>query len=223
MTLSLYHLPNSRSQRIVWLFEELQLNYKLIIDQPKHAPLIDIKYPSVHIHDATQNIYLSESSAIAEYFCQDKQRLLIPQDQAEYLDFIYYKNFADASLMPNLALKQTFRQIANQTPWIIRFVSLAFKGLFNHAYLNPTLLKQLEQLNQHLSHHTWLAGEHFSYADILAWFPIQAAAFAYPDFSQFESLQRYLLSTSNRPAFQTACLRGHWSAEILEHYWSITR
>lgn len=125
--------------------------------------------------------------------------------------------------MPNLVLKQIFQQIKQQTPFVIRFISLAFQQAFNRAYLNPQLKQQLEQINSHLSHHTWLAGDDFSDADILLWFPLHAAEFAYPQFSDYPSLERYLKQITSRPAFQTALDRGQWSSQQFKQYWRVTQ
>lgn len=218
MQISLFHLSNSRSQRIVWLFEELQLDYQLHLHQTSADGQIS-KYPTVHM----QAHIFTETSAIAEYFCQLKQQLLIPPDHAEFWNFTFYKNFADASLMPNLALKQIFQQIVHRSPWLLRLIAYGFKWGFNRGYLNLELARQLTQLEQHLQNSAWLAGEQFSYADILLWFPLQAAMFASANTQQYPALQGYLNMIASRPAFQSACLKGQWSTQQFEQYWRITQ
>ncbi|MCW8037857.1 MULTISPECIES: glutathione binding-like protein [Acinetobacter] len=105
----------------------------------------------------------------------------------------------------------------------MRFVSLAFKAAFNQGYLNPELEKQLQMLVSHLQQNTWLAGNQFSMADILLWFPLQACAYAYPQFSDYPALEQYLKQIKSRPAFQSALQKGHWSAEEFQRYWQITQ
>lgn len=224
MSIVLYHLPNSRSQRIVWLFEELDVYYELrVIEQnpSEHTSQKIDKFPTVHLLD--ENIWLHESSAIAEYFSQHQQKMIIQSHHPHYWDFCYFKNFADASLMPNLALKQVFAQIVQQTPWLFRLVSLVFKKAFNHVYLNPELNKQLDHIEQHLSQQIWFAGNSFSYADILMWFPLQACKEAYPNFKQYTAIQEYLARIHTRPAFQQALQKGQWSSTTFQHYWQITQ
>ena len=222
MQITLFHLPNSRSQRIVWLLEELKLDYELVIcDQPSSKT--DMKFPTVQIKQQGQIQLLSESSAIVEYLCQHEEKLLIHPSNLHYWHYCFYKNFADASFMPNLALKQVFAQIAQQTPWLVRFVSLAFKVAFNRAYLNPELHKQMQMLNHHFMQHTWLAGDVFSSSDLLLWFPLQACEFAHPKFSDYPALAQYLKQIKSRPAFQTALQKGHWSAVEFQRYWQITQ
>lgn len=146
MNITLHHLPNSRSQRILWLLEELSLNYDLIIYSKNTAdkPNGQMKFPTLHIQQNSQSQTLTESSAVAEYLCQLEQKIMVQPADSSYWHFCFYKNFADAGFMPNLALKQVFTQIAQQTPWPVRFVSLAFKAAFNQGYLNPELEKQLQ-------------------------------------------------------------------------------
>ena len=125
--------------------------------------------------------------------------------------------------MPNLALKQVFQHIKQQTPLLVRFVSLAFQSAFYRAYLNPELHRQLKEIDTHLSTHSYFAGDVFSYADILMWFPLYAASYATPQFAQYKAIQHYFTQIQSRPAFSAAMAHGHWSASYFEHYWSITQ
>ena len=219
----LHHLQNSRSQRILWLLEELELSYELQLYDATQARQTNLKFPMLDISHDTQTIRLTESSAIVEYLCQLQQKLIIPHDHTQYWNFCFYSHYSDASLMPNLALKQVFQHIKQQTPFVVRFVSLAFQSAFNHAYLNPELHRQLKEIDTHLSTHSSFAGDVFSYADILMWFPLYAASYATPQFAQYNSIQHYFTQIQSRPAFNTAMTRGQWSASYFEHYWSITQ
>ena len=219
----LHHLQNSRSQRILWLLEELELSYELKLYDATQARQTNLKFPTLDIPHDTQTIRLTESSAIVEYLCQLCQKLIIPHDHTQYWNFCFYSHYSDASLMPNLALKQVFQHIKQQTPLLVRIVSLAFQGAFNHAYLNPELHRQLKEIDTHLSAHAYFAGDVFSYADILMWFPLYAASYATPQFAQYQSIQHYFTQIQSRPAFNAAMARGQWSASYFEHYWSITQ
>lgn len=220
---TLHHLPNSRSQRILWLLEELGLDYTLQICFDKNAADAKLKFPtlSVQKHDTVQTF--TESSAIAEYLGQHQQQLILKPHDDNYWLYCFYLHYADASFMPNLALKQVFAQIAQQTPWPVRFVSLAFKAAFNRAYLNAELSQHLHQLNEHLRQHIWLAGDQFSIADILLWFPLHANQYAHPQFADYPALIQYLAQIKSRPAFQTAMQKGCWSAEEFQRYWRMTQ
>lgn len=219
----LHHLQNSRSQRILWLLEELELSYELKLYDTAQAKQTNLKFPTLDIPHDTQTIRLTESSAIVEYLCQLCQKLIIPHDHTQYWNFCFYSHYSDASLMPNLALKQVFQHIKQQTPLLVRIMSLAFQSAFNHAYLNPELDRQLKEIDTHLSTHSYFAGDVFSYADILMWFPLYAASYATPQFAQYQSIQHYFTQIQSRPAFNTAMARGQSSASYFEHYWSITQ
>ena len=219
----LHHLQNSRSQRILWLLEELELPYELKLYDTVQARQTNLKFPTLDIPHDTQTIRLTESSAIVEYLCQRHQKLIIPHDHTQYWNFCLYSHYSDASLMPNLALKQVFQHIKQQTPLVVHFVSLAFQSAFNHAYLNPELHRQLKEIDTHLSTHVYFAGDVFSYVDILMWFPLYAASYATPQFAQYQSIQYYFTQIQSRPAFNAAMARGQWSASYFEHYWSITQ
>ncbi|WP_227591214.1 glutathione S-transferase N-terminal domain-containing protein [Acinetobacter shaoyimingii] len=84
MQIKLYHSPNSRSQRIIWLFEELNLDYELITINKSRSTnrspsnkervntpdaVLPLKFPTILINTSDQNIAITESSAIAEFFC----------------------------------------------------------------------------------------------------------------------------------------------------------
>ena len=137
-----------------------------------------------------------------------------------FVQFSFWKNFADASFMPNLALKQIFAQIAQRTPLPLRPVSWCFKQGFNLGYLDQAIAAQLDSIEQHLSKHAWLAGGSFSIADILLWFPLQACAAAHPEFMQYPHCRHYLAQIESRPAFQQALLKGQWSDAQFKQYWA---
>lgn len=219
----LHHLQNSRSQRILWLLEELELSYELKFYDAAQATQSKLKFPTLDIQEGEQTRQLNESSAIVEYLCQRQQKLMVQPDHTEYWNFCFYKNYSDASLMPNLALKQVFQHIKQQTPLLVRFVSLTFQSSFNHAYLNPELHRQLKKIDTHLRTHAYFAGDVFSSADILMWFPLYAAHYATPQFSQYSAIQAYINQIQSRFAFNAAMARGQWSASDFEHYWSITQ
>ena len=93
MNITLHHLPNSRSQRILWLLEELSLNYDLIIYSKNTAdkPNRQMKFPTLHIEQNSQSQTLSESSAVAEYLCQLEQKILVQPADSSYWHFCFYK------------------------------------------------------------------------------------------------------------------------------------
>ena len=82
--------------------------------------------------EGQQTLHLAETSAIAEWLSHHSQRLgAMDLDSAALADDNYWKNFAKASFMPNLALKQIFAQLSLRTPWPARFISRSIQYAFN--------------------------------------------------------------------------------------------
>ncbi len=224
MQIRLFHKTNSRSQRILWLLEELKLDYELVFcennpsDQNsahiKHPHRL-AKFPTVQIceNDGSDVITLAETAAIADYLSYLCNDLGIAQLTHQEIQLYYYwKNFAEATLMPDLALKQIFAAIVARTPWAVRFVSQLLKLGFDRGYLNHTLHQHLQMIDEHLKNHSYVAGQQFTIADLLLWFPLLACTQSNPAFESLAHIQRYLLHIQSRPAFQRALEKGQWSA-----------
>ena len=232
MHIRLFHKTNSRSQRIVWLLEELKLDYELVFcdNNPSYQSLTHIKhlhrlakFPTVQIYEnnGSDVITLAETAAIADYLSYLFNDLGITQlSQQEIQYFYYWKNFAEATLMPDLALKQIFAAIVARTPWAVRFVSQCLKFGFDRGYLNHTLHQHLQMIDEHLKDHSYVAGQQFTIADLLLWFPLLACTQSNPAFESLPHIQRYLLQIQSRPAFQRALAKGQWSASTFQSYWS---
>ena len=232
MHIRLFHKTNSRSQRIVWLLEELKLDYELVFcdNNPSYQSLTHIKhlhrlakFPTVQIYEnnGSDVITLAETAAIADYLSYLFNDLGITQlSQQEIQYFYYWKNFAEATLMTDLALKQVFAAIVTRTPWPVRFVSQLLKLGFNRGYLNHTLHQHLQMIDEHLKDHSYVAGQQFTIADLLLWFPLLACTQSNPAFESLPHIQRYLLQIQSRPAFQRALAKGQWSASTFQSYWS---
>lgn len=232
MHIRLFHKTNSRSQRILWLLEELKLDYELVFcdNNPSDQNLAHIKHPhrlakfptvQIYENDGSDVITLTETAAIADYLSYLFNDLGIAQfSHQEIQHFYYWKNFAEATLMPDLALKQIFAAIVARTPWAVRFVSQLLKFGFDRGHLNHTLNQHLQIIDQHLKDHSYIAGQQFTIADLLLWFPLLACTQANPIFESLQHIQRYLLQIQSRPAFQRALEKGQWSASTFQSYWS---
>lgn len=225
MQIRLFHLQNSRSQRIIWFLEELGLNYELIIkyhsdvDENKNSPHQLSKFPTIEIIEQGEFSILAETSAILDYLSHLHPQLGQNNLLSQHLqNFYYWKNYCEATFIPDLVLKQIFHQIAQRTPFPIRFVPKLLKYGFDQGYLNQSLQRQMSMIDKHLEHHLWFAGDQFTIADILMWFPLLACS---QNYSQFKHIQRYLTQIENRPAFKNALIKGQWSASTFNAYWTI--
>ena len=142
-------------------------------------------------------------------------------DHAALADYYYWKNFAKASFMPNLALKQIFAQLSLRTPWPVRFIPRGIQYAFNQGYSSPMLRQQIQSFHQHLTATTWVTGSQFTTADILLWFPLQACTHLATCYVDYPATNRYLQQIQDRPAFQRAISKGDWSISIFKQCWSV--
>ncbi|RZH14150.1 glutathione S-transferase N-terminal domain-containing protein [Acinetobacter pittii] len=224
MQIRLFHLQNSRSQRIIWFLEELGLNYELTIkdhsgiDKDKNSPHQLSKFPTIEIIEQGKTSILAETSAILDYLSHLHPQLgpnsLLSQ---QLQNFYYWKNYSEATFIPDLVLKQIFHQIVKRTPFPVRFIPKFLKYGFDQGYLNQSLQRQMSMIDKHLEHHLWFAGDQFTTTDILMWFPLLACS---PNYRQFKHIQRYLAQIENRPAFKNALIKGRWSASTFKAYWT---
>lgn len=225
MQIRLFHLQNSRSQRIIWFLEELGLNYELIIkyhsdvDENKNSPHQLSKFPTIEIIEQGEFSILAETLAILDYLSHLHPQLGQNNLLSQHLqNFYYWKNYCEATFIPDLVLKQIFHQIVQRTPLPIRFIPKLLKYGFDQGYLNQSLERQMNMIDKHLEDHLWFAGDQFTIADILMWFPLLACS---QNYSQFKHIQRYLIQIENRPAFKNALIKGQWSASTFNNYWTI--
>lgn len=108
MQIRLFHLKNSRSQRIIWFLEELGLNYELIIkdhsgiDKDKNSPHQLSKFPTIEIIEQEQISILAETSAILDYLSHLHPQLGPNNLSSQQLqNFYYWKNYCEATFIPD--------------------------------------------------------------------------------------------------------------------------
>jgi len=226
MIITLFHLPNSRSQRVLWLLEEIGCEYQVIdaydidnLQQNLPTDLTPLKFPTVHIQDVSHSFYMTETSAICDFLSKKLKILCLdsPND-VDLANFCFWKNYADANLMQLLVLKQVFKQIVFNTPYLFKPIPFLFKVLFNKIYLSKTIEQQLKRVNAHLENNTWMCENEFTIADILMWFPLNAALSSI-NTVQYPFIKEYLNQIQTREKFQQALLKGKWSKEQFIEYW----
>lgn len=227
MKLRLYHLANSRSQRIVWLLEELQADYNLVFsdevvltDLPNSV--LPLKYPTLSVKTLQNEYVLTETTSVAEFLVSHFNLKLAVNSSCPnaFLNYLFWKNYSDASLMPNVALKQIFAQITQKTPFIFRPISWSFKLGFNKGYLDSAFKEQLQRVNDHLENNHWISGPNLTIADILMWFPLEACM-QFSNTDSYTHLKRYMEQIHQHPSFQKALQKGRWSSGEFERYWNV--
>ncbi len=230
MQIQLYHLSCSRSQRIVWLLEELNLPYELIIcnqenthEAPDNLKTIHPlgKVPILTFKNNTNTpIILAESASICQFLSRHFQQFDIDCTSLRtQADFDYWLHFSESTFLSNLVLKQVLYQMKCKTPFPVRFITHFIKQGLDYGFLNHTLHDYFKMTNQHLATQPYFAGQNLSIVDILMWFPLLACSHAHVDFQRYSHVQHYLQQIENRPAFQRACIKGEWSTAQFQHYW----
>lgn len=230
--ITLYHLPNSRSQRSIWLLTELKLDFHLITvertasgEAPESLKEIHPlgKVPIVVIEAENNKTVLAETSAIVDYFAYQfpQHSLFNPENIADY---VYYKNFAESSLMPNLALKQIFSRLVSFSPFFAKPVTKVIKNGVDRRYLNQSLNEQLKMIDNQLKNcflkeRDFLAGNHLTGADILNQFMLLALSMSVPNFESFSHITAYLARIENLPNYQIALEKGGCDRQAFNQYW----
>ena len=225
--ISIHHLANSRSQRVIWLLEELGIKYNLIIHErcAKTRQAAESLY-QVHLLGKAPvltdgEINIAESGAIFDYLIDTygKETLAPGKKSIEQINYFYWKNFAEASLMPYLAMTQVFSRIIKGTPLLLKpFITLVFKKV-NSEYLYKNIKLELNLIEKHLSTHHFFAGNKFTAADILMEFMLDALSNRLFTDTSHPNTNQYLLRIKRRPAYLRAVKNGNWSEDEFNQYW----
>ncbi|MBD1844293.1 glutathione S-transferase [Cyanobacteria bacterium FACHB-63] len=215
--LVVHHLNNSRSQRVLWLLEELGLEYDIKHYQRDPETLLaPASLRQVHplgkspvITDGDQT--LAESGAIVEYLIDryGEGRLIPPSNTADRLRYTYWLHYAEGSAMPLLLLKLVFDRIEQQSmPFFIKPVARLITSRVKQAFIQPQLTQHLDYLEAELEKSLWFAGNDFTGADIQMSFPIEAAVARAGLDSRRPKLIEFCDRIHSRPAYQRALKRG---------------
>ena len=183
--ITVHHLNNSRSQRVLWLLEELGVDYEVKrYERDAKTMLAPPALLAVHplgkspvIVDGTATI--AESGAIVEYLIDryGHGRLIPPAGSPERLRYTYWLHYAEGSAMPPLLLKLVFDRVANSpAPWPISAVARRIANTVQNSFIGPQLKRHLDYMEAELTAHAWFAGGEFTAADVQMSFPLEAAA-----------------------------------------------
>jgi len=212
-----HHLNNSRSQRILWLLEELGVPYEVKrYERDPKTMLAPRALLAVHplgkspvIVDGA--VTVAESGAIIEYLVgrYGGGRLIPAANTPERLRYTYWLHYAEGSAMPPLLLKLVFDRVANApTPWPISAIARRIAGTVQSTFIGPQLTRHLDYMESELNAHTWFAGEEFTAADVQMSFPLEAAAVRAGLNAGRPRLMGFLERIHARDAYKRALERG---------------
>ena len=212
-----HHLNNSRSQRVLWLLEELGVPYEVKrYERDAKTMLAPPALLAIHplgkspvIVDGT--VTLAESGAIIEYLV-DKYgagRLIPPAGSPERLRYTYWLHYAEGSAMPPLLFRLVFNRIAtNPAPWPISAIARKIASTVENSFITPNLNRHLDYMEAELNSHPWFAGEQFTAADVQMSFPLEAAASRGGLNASRPKLMAFLERIHARDAYKRALERG---------------
>ncbi|MFK2893733.1 glutathione S-transferase [Dyella flagellata] len=214
--LTVHHLNNSRSQRVLWMLEELGVDYEIARYQrnpktllaPQELRAIHPLGKSPVVTDGPHT--LAESGAILEYLVEryGEGRFVPPAGTPEHWRYRYWMHYSEGSAMPPLLLKLVAGRIAKApVPFFMKFVTRKIANSLQDGFIDPQLALHFGYIAEELKHTGWFAGKEFTAADIQMSFPVESAV-ARAGAGEHPSIRAFLERIHARPAYQRALARG---------------
>ena len=210
-----HHLENSRSQRVLWLLEELGVPYEVKrYERDKQTMLAPPELRAIHplgkspvITDGEAT--LAETGAIVEYLIDTygQGRLIPPKGTPERLRYTYWLHYAEGSAMPPLLMKLIFSVLPARSPGIMRPIVRTIADRAQKGFINPQIDAHLAFWEAELGRSEWFAGDQLTGADIMMSFPVEGAAHRF-GLDARPRLQAFLDNIHARPGYIRALERG---------------
>lgn len=204
MTIVVHHLNNSRSQRVLWLLEELGIEYDIkFYERDAKTMLAPASLRQVHplgkspvITDA--QVTVAESGAIIEYIVEryGNGQLIPKSGTPERLRYTYWLHYAEGSAMPPLVMNLIFSRFG------------AGDNRANEAFIAPQIKLHFDYIEAELGKSTWFVGEEFTAADIQMSFPLELVAMQAELISNRPKIKQFIERIHARPAYKRALERG---------------
>jgi glutathione S-transferase len=212
-----HHLNNSRSQRVLWLLEELGVPYEVKrYERDAKTMLAPPELLAIHplgkspvITDG--EIILAESGAIIEYLVDKygEGRMRPPAGSPQRLKYLYWMHYAEGSAMPPLLFRLVFNRVAsNPAPWPVSAIARRIAATVEKSFIEPNLSRHLNYMEAELNAQAWFAGEEFTAADVQMSFPLEAAALRGGLNASRPKLMAFLDRIHARDAYKRALQRG---------------
>lgn len=212
----MHHLNNSRSQRILWLLEELALPYEVrrherdartMLAPPELKALHPLgKSPLIQDGD----IVMAETGAIVDYLLETygQGRLRPPPGTAQARRCTYWLHYAEGSAMTPLLLKLVFSQLPRRAPGLMRPLVNALSGKTQTGFIDPQIKTHADYWEAELARSPWFAGDELTAADIMMSFPLEAAASRAIRLDDYPRIAAFLKTIHARPAYRAALEKG---------------
>ena len=206
--ITLHHLEQSRSFRILWALEELNLEYQIKFYRRLATLAAPPELKQIHplgkapvLTDQDQNI--AESAVILEYLQEqyDPQQQFKPQERADLQQYRYWMHYAEGSLMPLLVMQLVMNNVPQHVPFLVKPVAKKITAGVKAGFIQPRLKDHIRFLETYLASHDYFAGT-FSFADIQMSFPLQALMTR--AHGNYPNIQAFLQRIAQRPAYARA-------------------
>jgi glutathione S-transferase len=215
--LIVHHLNNSRSQRVLWMLEELGVEYetRLYRRDPRTLlapPELRAVHPLGKSPVVTDDgVTLAESGAIIDYLVDryGEGRFAPPYGTSpERLRFNFWMHYAEGSAMPPLLLKLVALRIGSAPmPFFVKPIARRIAQTMQDSFIDPQLKLHLGFIEGELAKSEWFAGDEFSAADVQMSFPLETAS-QRAGAKQLPRVMAFLQRIHARPAYQRALARG---------------
>lgn len=215
--ITVHHLNNSRSQRVLWLLEEIGVPYE--IKRYERDAKTMLAPPSLReVHPLGKSpvvvdggLTIAESGAVIEYLIERHGggQLAPARGTPARLRYTYWLHYAEGSAMPPLLLKLVFDRIeSGPMPFFARPIARAIARRAKSSFIVPQITRHLDYLESELAKFQWFAGDEFSAADIQMSFPLEVAVKRAGLGPSRPRLADFLARIHARPAYQRALERG---------------
>lgn len=213
--LTVHHLNQSRSQRILWALEELGVPYQIVRYQREKTMLAPESLKKIHplgkspvVEDS--GLIIAESGAILEYLQEtyDPEHRFAPQTGKSKQDYRFWLHYAEGSLMPLLLMKLIMTRLGKPpVPFGVRSVGKLLASGVEKTFLNRQLETHARFIEAELAQHSWFTGNQLSMADIQMSFPV-FALLARGGVDDLPNLRAWKKRVEMRPAWQRAIVQG---------------
>ncbi|MEC7289339.1 MAG: glutathione S-transferase [Pseudomonadota bacterium] len=211
-----HHLEDSRSQRVLWLLEELGVPYE--VKRYNRDPNTSLAPPELlQVHPLGKSpvitdgdVTVAETGAIFEYLVDtyDTDARLRPANGKHAARaYTYWLHYAEGSAMTNLLLKLVFSRLPERAPMLMKPIVKKVSASAEQSFIDPRIAEHTTWWNTSLADTGYFVGNDLTAADIMMSFPLEAAS-SRADLAPFPHVKEFLERIHARPAYQKALEKG---------------
>jgi glutathione S-transferase len=215
--ITVHHLNNSRSQRVLWLLEELELPYEIVkYERDPKTMLAPPELKKIHPLGKSPVIVdgeltVAESGAILDYILErhGNGRLVPRSGTSEMTRYRFFMHYAEGSLMPFLLFKLICNRVKTAPlPFFVKPVAKKIANTVSGQFVDPNLKTHLGFLEGELAKSTWFAGNELTAADIQMSYAVESAVGRAAEYGVGDKLRGFVERIKARPAYKRAIERG---------------